>query len=358
MGLNAFRLAGGPYFPEMTHSNIIKTLLENGPHAQSIPLFIAMLNRLSPVLRLSPGIYVDAEVKCEPDRIDILLKSPKNKRCIIVENKINDAPDQDKQLSRYLTTTKKRGLAPEAIVYLSKDGKAPSDRAFDKSNRAEVESILLRVAAFADNAQDLVNGWLRPLAEVSTDEDLRHLIRQYIDILTEVGKHTMNTQTEDKFLEWMKSDDNREHAERLVTLCNDRMRIVLRQITEKYDDAEVRRRRNITSTRLEWYRGGWMATVKVRIQHSNTVVIEISEMKSGSIGLTTYGEPGNRSAQAMHGSLKDRIARILSVGATGYMEFAWPKDEDKLHETVDRLLEFFRGLSQAPSASAGGGNIR
>ena len=342
--LNVFRLVSDVYRRENLHSDIIGALLEPETHRESICLLIQFLNRCGPHgLALDPARYGDACVDRERLRTDILVQSPKNTCCIIIENKINDAGDRDGQLSKYFTVAQGKKLKPEAVVYLSKDGKPPTDRAFQKSNRAEVEKVLVPLCAFGNDNRNLVTGWLWPLLEASTDDDLKHLLLQYIDILKEIGEHAMNADTEDKFLEWLKeSDANYQRAQILVSLYNDRFRVVLRQITAKYDGAEFRRRYNILETKV-YPSHGWTGQIVIRASTDATIIVEVCELK-GNIGLMKY-PAGDPASQLLHSTLKTGLIEIVSGPIDVYKEFTWPKEEAELKNRIERLLEFLQGQS-------------
>src|ERR1700677_1816142 len=161
--LNIFRLVSDVYHRECFHSDVIGKLLDPKTHPDSMRLFIRLLKVLRPELQLNPDHYAHAQVRREPGKIDLFIKPPDKDQCIILENKINDAGDQDEQLSRYLATVQQRWSGkPEAIVYLSKDGKRPSERAFNEANKADVEKLLVCVAAFR-KGNGLVEKWLDPL---------------------------------------------------------------------------------------------------------------------------------------------------------------------------------------------------
>ena len=52
------------------------------------------------------------------DRIDLLIID-KQQRAIIIENKINGAPDQNKQITRYVRNVKNTGIENYAVIYLT-----------------------------------------------------------------------------------------------------------------------------------------------------------------------------------------------------------------------------------------------
>ena len=117
---NIFSSISDIYYRENFHSDIIKLILdpttEKIGNSKNIELFVKLLKKIKPTLKIMIGKNISIER--EKGRIDILLYDDKN-NAIIIENKINFAEDQDDQLGRYYSTTIKKGLTVNAIVYLT-----------------------------------------------------------------------------------------------------------------------------------------------------------------------------------------------------------------------------------------------
>ena len=287
---NIFRMVSDTYYRENFHSDILKVLLEG--HPDSLGLFMILLKKIKPSLNIDPAQYSDVSIEREPGRIDILVKSKKNNRCIIIENKINNAGDMEEQLSRYFDTTKKRWeLETDAIVYLSLDGtKEPSPSTYQEINRKAVEEKLVLIAAFNNGTNDLIAGWLEPLQQKKEiDVDFRLAILQYADILMELGEDCMNTETQKLFIDWIKEDKNNfMQCVRVAELFNQRHLLVLRSMAERYNNPDLRKRLKIESAKV-FPHYGYMLEIKVKVGNSNQViVIEISDLGT-SLGLCTWG---------------------------------------------------------------------
>ena len=103
--------------------------------------------------------YSNAEITNEEARIDILIKS--ENKVIIVENKINWAPDQNEQLARYYEKIKnghngEQEREVEKIVYIvpSKD-KNPDAQTFGEYEK-EIKDRLEKIISFDGSKNDLV----------------------------------------------------------------------------------------------------------------------------------------------------------------------------------------------------------
>ena len=104
--------------------------------------------------------YLNAEITNEEARIDILIKS--ENKAIIVENKINWAPDQIEQLARYYEKIKnghngEQEREVEKIVYIvpSKD-KEPDEQTFGEYEK-EIKDRLEKIISFDGSENDLVS---------------------------------------------------------------------------------------------------------------------------------------------------------------------------------------------------------
>lgn len=86
-------------------------------------------------------------VEREEKRIDILIKidNPKYKKAIIIENKINDACDQDNQLARYYEMLTNEGYTVLKIPYITLyGGKIPDYSKWEEQYENYVHLIFER----------------------------------------------------------------------------------------------------------------------------------------------------------------------------------------------------------------------
>ena len=145
--------------------------------------------------------YLNAEITNEEARIDILIKS--ENKAIIVENKINWAPDQNEQLARYYKKVKEEKEV-EKIVYIapSKD-KNPDAQTFGEYEK-EIKDRLEKIISFDGRENDLVycleksRDKLKENLENTKNnfdsEDFNKLffINHYIEILKRTGAGDMS----------------------------------------------------------------------------------------------------------------------------------------------------------------------
>jgi|GEM_PF-6532682 len=149
---NIFDIITDKWKKENFHSEILKFLLEN---------YEVFFNNFLELINIKDKKeYSNAEITNEEARIDILIKS--EKKAIIVENKINWAPDQNEQLARYYEKIKngyngEQKREVEKIVYIapSKD-KNPDAQTFGEYEK-EIKDRLEKIISFDGSENDLVS---------------------------------------------------------------------------------------------------------------------------------------------------------------------------------------------------------
>ena len=146
---------------ENFHSDIISELLNpNGNHNEnSLPAyeFLRFLNQFCEV-SIDINDFQKLRVFRELGRIDIALFDNESKKAIIIENKINSAPDMDDQLTRYYDWCVDRGFEVKCIVYLTLAGEKNAPQITSNINIKPIN-----ISAFSNTKSDVVNGWITPL---------------------------------------------------------------------------------------------------------------------------------------------------------------------------------------------------
>lgn len=204
---------------ELFHSDVIAAFLDpHMGHNQGdlfLKAFIHFLNAEFKNININPSDYAKAIVKKEfptknndkDGRIDILVYTPT--RCIIIENKLNNAVDQEKQLQRYYDfMTEEKQLIVDAIVYLPLDRyKKPCAEELDNTKAKELLCIV--PAYIPGNPKCLVNGWILPCAELTTDTNCATILNQYADLIKILNRNNMNTQNTTDLFDNLRISDER-----------------------------------------------------------------------------------------------------------------------------------------------------
>jgi PD-(D/E)XK nuclease superfamily protein len=198
LNFNIFTSVSDTYYRENFHSYILTDILN--PYTEGIgnkkylDLFIEILNKKNNKIKI-PKFKNDIVVVREKERIDILIHD--NKNAIIIENKINNAPDQPNQLGRYFKTVKQDVAA---IVYLIlAPGKKPdlnykNDKDYSKKdyykNIAEIKEKLIILSVIDNkNEIDLTHDFLDKCNEITETENIlaKVFIEQYSILLKHLG---------------------------------------------------------------------------------------------------------------------------------------------------------------------------
>ncbi|TXJ44325.1 hypothetical protein EPJ70_08840 [Brachyspira aalborgi] len=199
LNFNIFDIITDKWKRENFHSEILKFLLENYEEFFD--------NFLESIGVKDKKEYSNSEITNEEARIDILIKS--EKKAIIVENKINWAPDQNEQLARYYEKIKnghngEQEREVEKIVYIapSKD-KNPDAQTFGEYEK-EIKDRLEKIISFDGSENDLVSCLEKSRDKLKENlektknnldsEDFNKLffINHYIEILKRTGVGDMS----------------------------------------------------------------------------------------------------------------------------------------------------------------------
>lgn len=235
LGFNVFGLVSDLYYRENFHSDIIAAILDpNGNHdLKEMPLenFISFINiNAKGLLNLNIKDFQCTRVVREKGRIDILIKDIKSKRAIIIENKINDAPDQERQVPRYFEYCQSQEYEVVAIVYLSLFQKSvPSQAGWSSDEKIAIENVLLNCQVVGDSDCDLISHWLSPCVKESTEdstkdstkENFTFVTQQYLELLKHLGRIAMGDDSLKQLVDRVIDDGTHyEEIQNLVAMYN------------------------------------------------------------------------------------------------------------------------------------------
>lgn len=216
LGFNAFALISDVYHRENFHSDVIKALLdpteEHDQKSLFLLKFIEFLRRQHHI-DIAAGNYQTARIAREEGRIDVLMYDPTSKRAVIIENKINNASDMDRQVIRYLEKVESWNYTCDAIIYLTLDSiKTPEMEGWTENERSKITKLLTSIAAFHDADDDLYHGWLRPCIEACKDKNASHVIGQYSQLILKLGNNAMNKPLLEEFYKIMRDPEKKRAA--------------------------------------------------------------------------------------------------------------------------------------------------
>lgn len=187
---------------ENFHSDIIGELLNpHGLHREGNKLLQLFLGYLSAKgADINTTNFNNVSVLREKGRIDIAIIDSKSMKAIIIENKINNAPDMNEQLERYYTWCCNNGYNVCCVVYITLTGEKYSPSITSNSNLKPTN-----IEAFSNSHLDLVNGWIIPCIGLCNTFDTASLLKQYSKLIIKLAYDKMNNALLDEF--YSLSDD-------------------------------------------------------------------------------------------------------------------------------------------------------
>lgn len=207
---NIFTTISESYKKEIFHSYILYTILnpttKKVRNIEYLNLFVKeIINKSGKNFKFE--LFKDnVKVSREHKNIDIFISD--ETKAIIIENKINNAPDQENQLARYYETViEEENIDKENIVIiylpLTKD-KTPN---FDytgeyKKYEAEIKDRLITLPAIGLKGENtLLNNFLDKCLEITKNDLMKVYIDQYIDLIKKIGKDVVLMGTQKELLE-------------------------------------------------------------------------------------------------------------------------------------------------------------
>ncbi|MDE6553890.1 MAG: PD-(D/E)XK nuclease family protein [Muribaculaceae bacterium] len=196
-GFNVFTLTSDLYYRENYHSDILTGFLrykdEGSGRYILLEAFIEMLNAARKSdNKASIGGFSNPVIEREQNRIDILIKDENTTRCIIIENKINDAVDMPRQLPRYYEIMSQvENCHVDAIVYLTLiPDKLPDRRNWSKADCESIDCRLIPIPVVnSENKISLLANWVNPNLTKISDLDVRIPFVQYGRLLEKLSNN-------------------------------------------------------------------------------------------------------------------------------------------------------------------------
>lgn len=213
---NLFSISSYTAHLENFHSDVIAILLNSEERHKQENYYLDCF--LDYIIEHMPSIkkedYMQPEVTREKGRIDVCIKDNRSKRAIIIENKINNAKDQNKQLENYYDYLVNLDFEVDAIVYLTLNG----NKNAPLTDNLEINEKFLNISAFTNSGSDLCNGWLKKAYGGLSDEDNSSFVFQYIKLLKHLSQVGMYKDIEDEFYEVISEENSFQKAKAINEL--------------------------------------------------------------------------------------------------------------------------------------------
>lgn len=234
IGFNIFTLITDYYYRENFHSDIIKTILEL-ENFKTLPLFIEMLNQNFKENNIKKSDFSNPQIFREKERIDILIIDDYSKKAIIIENKINNAGDTERQLPKYFDKISTE-YEVVAIVYLTLTlSKTPHKVDWTDEEIENINKILTIIPSISKTSINLLDNFLNPSILIVNSIDENSVVRQYSKLIKYLNHNTMDSVSLEKFRENILIENNLETAISIRNMLNDLPEHIAIRIEEKYN---------------------------------------------------------------------------------------------------------------------------
>lgn len=214
---NIFSIISNNYHYEKYHSNVLFFLLSEESIFKSFLKLLGLQDKIYDNYKVYLEYSVVNKIEDNQEKkgyIDLLILDDNlddnSKRAIIIENKINNAEDQENQLDRYYEAINEKKYEIDAIIYLSLDGKKELPKV--KFNK----DLIRQIAASSKDNEISIHRFLKDFAndllenkEFKDDKrikDLYSFINQYIKLLNHLKGRTMDNSTKQEFYDIIKND--------------------------------------------------------------------------------------------------------------------------------------------------------
>lgn len=271
-GFNVFYLISDYYYRETFHGDILYALLspeeKHGEGNLFIHLFIDMINKAKPLKDKSlvdTKYYDKVSVKREygtndgndRGRIDLLIIG-QNNHCIVIENKLNNAGDTNRQLPKYRKDLKDKGYIIDAFVYIPLDqNKEPNKTDWTKDEKSDINQKLVIIPAYKIGNINLIKHWLTPAKQKAHNKDAKFIIKQYIALLNNLTLDIMDNEYLINVLVGKENfDTTMAIIENTQAICNkikDVFIETLRIQTTGFGSVMVEKRKIVVALNSDWH---------------------------------------------------------------------------------------------------------
>ncbi len=218
-GFNLLTVSTSTSHLENFHSDIIAELLNpNGLHGENNLFFEVFLDFLTKFTKINidKNDFSRPVISREKGRIDIWVRDEISKKSIIIENKINNAPDQDEQIKRYFEFSKDSSYEVVCIAYLSLDGL----KLAPETGISVIDDLIINIPAFNKSTLDLYSGWLMESLKIKMDDHAYTFVFQYAQSITHLANQVLLMDTKEEFYNYISNKPNFENISTLVDLKN------------------------------------------------------------------------------------------------------------------------------------------
>lgn len=217
LGFNVFEIVSDTYRRENFHSYLICNLLSPFYNNEGQLFITELINCLNVLTKnkIQHNDFTAPVVEREKDRIDIRIRDSISRKSIIIENKINDAIDQDNQIPRYYKSETDSNFEVVGIVYLTlTEGKTPDKTSWNTDNKTKIkiDDALIYLTASKNNEEINLLTWIDKCINISTQIDVISTLRQYKALIKHLREKEINYVLMEEFYNLTKESDKYKTA--------------------------------------------------------------------------------------------------------------------------------------------------
>lgn len=340
-GFNVFTITSDLYYRENYHSDILKAFLEyKDSRTGKYPLLESFINMLNVSKREThTEDYLCPEIIREYNNMDILIKDDNSKHCIIIENKINNAPDMERQLPRYYDDANKE-LKVDAIVYLTKYPNTFPDKIGWKDGDAEnISKVFVSLPVYGGENEVSLLKWIDNTIRVVSDVDVLSTLRQYRQLLHNLEYEMEQFMPTIQLIREMDSTDNFKIQDI----------ISLRDILYRWPEAMAVELRNSLCAKLpEYHICKWEPnSCVIQLQGENRIYVycELDAQAAYIVYAADFSVPGNYPKWIQQNNLLEDLKeytdnRVHDKNKIGF-EFGYNEKGDAI-KLIGTLISIYK----------------
>lgn len=177
---NIFKIISDYYYRENFHGDILYAFLDpkggHGEGALFLNLFLDMIGLKENIRESYQTSHVNREVKIAGNRrIDFVIFNENQDHCVIIENKLYDANDQDNQLPAYVKAMTESHHNVDKVIYLP----LSEDKVPDKTTWKEDVSGLIKTIP----SNSLLENWIKCCINEAKNSNSIEILNQYSKLL-------------------------------------------------------------------------------------------------------------------------------------------------------------------------------
>jgi len=304
--------------------------------------FLDLIKKKNSQLNISNKEYNNSMIEREKGRIDISVKDLSTKKAIIIENKINNALDTERQLPKYKEYLERNGYTTEAIVYLSLDGnKIPNKGDWSIEEKNELYKKLVLIGAYNETDCDIYS-MLQSCENLITDIDVLLLIRQYKQLIKFLGRNNMNKPIMKQFFETVLNVDNFETANTISDMLQDLGKYRAVRLKDKFGDNPS------PFEKIDIWRDSTAYFDKLFSGNSNFAIDISCDIDKYSVQFFDRNSKDNQSAIDFISDLEcDFIERENNPRLFKFFQF--PQEENEVYEFIKEFKEKLKNKINKPS---------